>query len=150
MTADEHNQTLATLYFIYGAIHGLTLAGLALLVLVLKLAVPDVARVSLFWIALGLLIFFLLLLFVGILPIMVGLGFKKRSPRLKLLAQAVAVVSFINIPVGTALGIYTLKFFRTEGGINLYGGNKSSATDGELNDAMRGAQPLMDLADRLK
>jgi len=38
MTAEEHNKTLATLYFIYGAMHGLTLAGLLLLVLGVKLA----------------------------------------------------------------------------------------------------------------
>ena len=31
MTAEEHNKTLATLYLIYGAMHGLTMLGLLLL-----------------------------------------------------------------------------------------------------------------------
>ena len=38
MTAEEHNKTLATLYFIYGAMHGLTLLGLLLLVSIFKFA----------------------------------------------------------------------------------------------------------------
>ena len=40
MTAEEHNKTLATLYFIYSGIHGLTLVGLLLLVLLVKFATP--------------------------------------------------------------------------------------------------------------
>jgi hypothetical protein len=150
MTAEEHNKTLATLYFIYGAMHGLTLVALLLLILVLKLAVPDLAPVSRFWLVLGALVFVLLLLFVGILPVIVGFGFQKRNRRIKPLAQTLAIVSFVNAPIGTALGIYTLKFFRTEGGVSIYGGHKSSASNGELNEAMRGTEPLMNLADRLK
>lgn len=150
MTAEEHNKTLATLYFIYGAMHGLTLVALLLLIFVLKLAVPDLAPVSPIWLVLGALVFILLLLVVGILPVVVGFGFSKRNRRIKPLAQGLAIVSFVNVPIGTALGIYTLKFFRTEGGVNIYGGHKSSATENDLNEAMRGAQPLMNLADRLK
>jgi hypothetical protein len=48
------------------------------------------------------------------------------------------------------LGIYTIKFFRSEGGVRFYGGKSSAAGDGELQDALRGAQPLMNWADRLK
>jgi hypothetical protein len=61
-----------------------------------------------------------------------------------------AVISLINIPVGTALGIYTIKFFRSEGGVRLYGGRAATASDAELRDALNGSQPLMNLADRLK
>ncbi len=53
MTAEEHNKTLATLYFIYGAMHGLTLVGLLLLLLVFWLAAPNVAQVSAFWVVTG-------------------------------------------------------------------------------------------------
>ena len=41
MTGEEHNNTLATLWFIYGAMHGLTLLGLLILVLIVKLSVSD-------------------------------------------------------------------------------------------------------------
>jgi hypothetical protein len=49
MTAEEHNKTLATLYFIYSGIHGLTLIGLLLLVLVVKFATPALRLVSTRW-----------------------------------------------------------------------------------------------------
>ena len=61
-----------------------------------------------------------------------------------------AVISLINIPIGTALGIYTLKFFRSEGGIRIYGGGKSTASESELQDALHGARPLVNLAKRTR
>ena len=47
MTAEEHNKTLGTLHFIYGAIHGLTLVGLLILILFVVLATPAAANLSL-------------------------------------------------------------------------------------------------------
>jgi Mg2+/Co2+ transporter CorB len=150
MTGEEHNKTLATLWFIYGAMHGLTLLGLLLLILIVRLSVSDALSVSVFWIAIAVITFVMLIMIVGLLPLVIGIGFRKRSRWLKPLAFALSIVSLINIPIGTALGIYTIKFFRSDAGINLYGGKTSSASEGELSDAMRGAQPLMSWADRLK
>src|SRR5438128_11322753 len=95
-------------------------------------------------------VFIVLLLLVGILPLVVGMGFTKKRRWAKPVGSALAVASMINIPIGTALGIYTLKFFRSEGGIKLYGGRTSSAGEDELQDALRGAKPLMNWAERLK
>jgi uncharacterized membrane protein len=150
MTADEHNKTLATLYFIYGAMHGLTLAGLLLLVLVVKLAALGTSSISTFWIAIGVLLFIVLLLVVGLVPLAVGYALKKQRRWARPLGLTLAVISLINIPVGTALGIYTIKFFRSEGGVRLYGGRSSTASETELRDALKSAQPLMNWADRLK
>ena len=150
MTAEEHNKTLSTLYFIYGAMHGLTLVALLLLVFVVKLAVPDAPVISSLWVTIAVVTFVALLIIVGVLPLLVGFGFKNRSHWLKPSAQVLAVISLVNIPIGTALGVYTIKFFRSEGGIRLYGGKTSSTTDSELRDAMRGAQPLMNLAKKVK
>ena len=149
MTAEEHNNTLATLHFIYGAMHGLTLAGLLLLAVVVKLASPDASSISTFWIAFGVLMFVVLLFVVGLLPLVVGYALKKRRLWAKPLGLALAVISLVNIPVGTALGIYTIKFFRSEGGARLYGG-QTSTSESDLQGAMKGAQPLMNWADRLK
>ena len=149
MTAEEHNKTLATLYFVYSGIHGLTLVGLLLLVLVVSFATPAPEIVSSFWLFAGSVIFVILFLAVGLLPLIVGYGFRKRASWLKPLAYLTAIVSLVNIPIGTALGIYTIKFFRSEAGVTLYGG-AAKAADGELTDAMRGAQPLMNWADKLK
>jgi len=150
MTGEEHNKTLATLWFIYGAMHGLTLLGLLLLVLIVKLSVSDAITLSGFWIAISVITFVVLLMVVGVLPLLVGFGFRERSRRLKPLARALAIISLVNIPIGTALGIYTIKFFRSEAGIRLYGGKASSTSESELKDAMHGAKPLMNWANRSK
>jgi len=150
MTPDEHNKTLATLWFIYGAMHGLTLLGLLLLVLVIKLSVSDAVSMSSFWMAISVIAFVVLMMIVGLLPLVVGIGFRKRMRWSKSLAVPLSIVSLINIPIGTALGIYTIKFLRSQAGAKLYGGKASATTEGELTEALRGAQPLMDLADRLK
>ena len=150
MTPEEHNKTLATLHFIYGAMHGLTLAGLLLLVIAVWFATPAVNSISFSWLVCGALIFLLLLFLVGLLPLAVGFGLRKRRRWAKPLGFSLAVASMINIPVGTALGVYTIKFFRSEGGVKLYGGKSSTVEPGELQDALRAAQPLVNWADRLK
>ena len=76
MTAEEHNKTLATLYFIYSGIHGLTLVGLLLLVLVVKFATPAAEVISTGALAIGSVAFVILFLAVGLLPLMVGYGFR--------------------------------------------------------------------------
>jgi len=150
MTAEEHNKTLAALYFIYSGVHGLTLVGLLLWVLVVKFATPAAEVISTATLAIGSVVFVILFLAVGLLPLLVGYGFRKRAAWVKPLATIVAIISLVNIPIGTALGIYTIKFFRSEPGRLLYGGKGTTASDGELHDAMRGAQPLINWADRLK
>lgn len=150
MTAEEHNKTLATLWFIYGAMHGLTLLGLLLLILIVKLSVSDSLTVSGFWIAISVIVFVVLLVIVGLLPLVIGVGFRKRTRWLKMMAMALSVVSLINIPIGTALGIYTIKFLRSPAGVGLYGGKASGASDAELAEAMQGAQPLMNWANKSK
>jgi hypothetical protein len=150
MTGQEHNKTLAALYFIYSGIHGLTLLGLLLLVLVVKFATPAAEVISTTAVAIGAVAFVILFLAVGLLPLVVGYGFRKRAGWVKPLGNIVAVISLVNIPIGTALGVYTMKFFRSDAGRELYGGKGTAASHDELKDAMRGAQPLMNWADRLK
>jgi len=150
MTAEEHNKTLATLHFVYGAMHGLTLLGLVLLVVVVEVATPASDAISGSWIVVGVMVFVVLLFAVGLLPLIVGYGLMKRKIWAKPLALVQAIVSLINIPIGTALGIYSFKFLRSEGGVLLYGGRASTGSEKELQEAMRRAQPLMNWADRLK
>ena len=150
MTAEEHNKTLATLWLIYGAMHGLTLLGLLLLVFIFKFASVAGNLITGIWMAIGAVVFVVLLLAVALLPMLVGYGFRARRRWVKPLGFGVAVISLINIPIGTALGIYTIKFLRSEGGIEIYGGKASATSEKELQDALKGAQPLMNLAERLK
>ena len=150
MTAEEHNKTLSTLYLIYGAIHGLTLLGLLGLVLIFKFASVAGELISTTWMIVGTIVFVVLLFAVGLLPVLVGFGFAKRRQWVKPLSIAVAIISLVNIPIGTALGIYTIKFFRTDAGVKLYGGQARVAGESDLQDALGRAKPLMNLAERLK
>ena len=150
MTAEEHNKTLATLHFIYGAMHGLTLAGLILLVFVVSIASPNTFSISAFWIGVAVVAFVVVLVTVALLPLLVGYGLLKRRRWTKPLGIGLAIISLINIPVGTALGIYTIKFLRSEGGIKIYGGHASTSNEVELQNALRKARPLTNWAQRLK
>jgi len=150
MTAEEHNKTLGTLYFVYGGVHGLTLVALLLLVFIARLTTPLAELIASSWMVVGFIIFVILLLVVGLLPLLVGYGLRKRSGWVRLLALALAVVSLLNIPIGTALGIYTIKFLKSDGGVKFYGGLASTASENELQEAMNGARPLINLAERLK
>jgi 4-amino-4-deoxy-L-arabinose transferase-like glycosyltransferase len=150
MTAAEHNKTLATLWYIYGAMHGLTVVGLLLMVFVAKLATPLAELIATSWIVGGIMVVAILFLLVGLLPVLVGQGLRKKSRWVRPLAIALAVISLLNIPVGTALGIYTLKFFKSQGGVSLYGGRESVISETELQGALHDAQPLADLAKRVR
>jgi len=150
MTAEEHNKTLATLHFVYGAMHALTLLGLLLLVAVVEVATPAGNVISGSWIVVGVVAFVVLLFVVGLMPLMVGYGLMKRKPWAKPSALVLAIISLINIPIGTALGIYSFRFLRSEAGVRLYGGKVSTGSEEELQAAMRGAQPLTNWADRLR
>ena len=149
MTAEEHNKTLSTLYFVYGAIHGLTLLALLGLVLIFKFASVAGELISASIMVAATIVFVLLMLFVGILPFVAAIGLKNRRPWVKPFAIALAIISLVNIPIGTALGIYTIKFFRSAG-VQLYGGQATVAGADELEDALNHAQPLMNVAERLK
>jgi hypothetical protein len=129
--------------------HGLTLLGLLLLILIVILT-SNVVSISGFWITMSVIVFVILMMLVGLLPLVVGIGFRKRTRWLKPAGVALSIVSLINIPIGTALGIYTIKFMRSKAGVSLYGGKASAATEAELAVAMRGAQPLMNWTNKPK
>jgi len=150
MTAEEHNKTLATLHFVYGAVHGLTLLALVLLIFVIELVAPLPFSLSSFWLAVAAGVFVALFLGVGVLPLIVGYGLAKRRKWAKRVGTILALVSLVNIPIGTALGIYTVKFFRSDEGTKLYGGKATSTNETELQNALRRAQPLVNWADKLK
>jgi hypothetical protein len=149
MTAEEHNKTLSTLYFVYGAIHGLTLLALLGLVLIFKFASVAGELLSASVMMIGAIVFVLLMLLVGILPFVAAIGFKQRRAWVKPLAIGLALVSLVNLPIGTALGIYTIKFFRSAG-VELYGGQATATDANELENALNRAKPLMNVGERIK
>lgn len=148
MTPDEHNKTLAMLHFIYGGVHGFTLAALLLLIFIARVTSPLSLSISGFWINLGIATFILVLVAVVLLPLVAGYGLRKRRRWAKPVTMVTAVVSLVNIPLGTALGIYAIKFFRSAAGSMLYGGT-GATSEKELQNALRKTERLGKLADRL-
>jgi hypothetical protein len=148
MTAEEHNKTLATLYALYGGLHGLGLAALGILAIVLKFSLQDVASTFAIWIV----VFSLMIAgtIFTVPPLIVAYGFKEKSRWVKVVAIISSITSLINIPLGTALSIYTFKFFSSEHGRQLYGGDRATTNEDDLQNALSSAQPLMDWAKRVK
>ena len=90
-------------------VHGLTLVGLLILILVVVLT-PAAATLSTSWLVVGGLIIAALFIVVGFLPVIVGYGFRRRARWVRPVGIILAVLSMVNIPIGTALGIYTISF----------------------------------------
>jgi hypothetical protein len=120
------------------------------LVLIFKFASVAGELLSAPIMIMGSLIFLVLMLVVGVLPLIVGLGFRKRSRWVKPLGIGLAVISMVNIPIGTALGIYTIRFFRSAAGVELYGGQATMTDADGLESALDRTKPLMNVAERLK
>src|SRR5438132_10162309 len=147
MTAEEHNKTLATLYAIYGALHGLGLVALVILAIVLEFSLENVGSLFVIWI-----VVFSLMIAAAIFtvpPLIVAYGLKERSRWVKVVAIISSITSLINIPLGTALSIYTFKFFSSEPGRQLYGGGTVKTNEDDLQNSLTGAQPLMDWTKRV-
>ncbi|HVH71288.1 MAG TPA: hypothetical protein VNB49_09290 [Candidatus Dormibacteraeota bacterium] len=148
MTAEDHNRTLATLHLVYGAMHGLGLAALVLVVLFSLILLPGADPSPKFWV-----VFASLTVVVSLFvwpPLVVGYGLLKRKAWAKPLGITSAVISLVNLPLGTALSIYAIRFFQSEGGRRLYGGKEPTTSESELQDALRRAQPLMNRVSRVK
>lgn len=148
MTPLEHNKTLSTLHLIYAGIHGLTLAALVLMIFVGLAASPIASSIPAFWVTLGVVALIVVLVSVVVLPLAAAYGLRKRRKWAKPVTIVTSIVSLINIPIGTALGIYAIKFFRSAAGSTLYGGSVATS-EAELQGALVKNRQLSSLADRL-
>jgi hypothetical protein len=118
MTLDEHNRLLGILHLIYGGLHAAILVvvalfmGLALVPLSLMPrgdAPPVFFFVAIF--AFGLMLSALFLL----PPFLAGYGLLKRKSWGRTAGIVAAVLMALNIPIGTALAVYSFWFLLGEG-----------------------------------
>lgn len=111
MTAQDHNNIIGTLLLIFG--------GTNILVLV-PIAYQLLARSEnlLFVLFLILCVFSF---FSSIFQVVAGFGLLKHKPWARASGVLAGIVSLIIIPVGTALGIYTLWFLYSEKAKEFYG-----------------------------
>src|SRR5437762_2815005 len=83
-----------------------------ILILVVLLTTAVASTLTASWMIAGAFVIAALFIIVGLLPLIVGYGFRRRASWVKPAGITLAVLSMVNIPIGTALGIYTIKFFR--------------------------------------
>ncbi|HVF27784.1 MAG TPA: hypothetical protein VM943_06070 [Pyrinomonadaceae bacterium] len=109
MTTQEHNRVLGILHLIYGIIHVPLLPIVAVLILIgLGFALPELSALPMVALLLG---GFVVLLFVALFtipPFIAGYGLLKERPWAKTASIVSAIVELLNVPLGTALGVYSL------------------------------------------
>jgi hypothetical protein len=124
MTAKDHNRTLGILFLVYAGLQmfGLVIAGVVMLV-VSSSMMADLQRnadmpagflVTIIFVA-------VVFSFVLLIPELVaGLKLLKAKPNGRIWGIVASVIAVVNIPIGTALGIYGLWFLLGDQGKQLY------------------------------
>ncbi len=130
MTAQDHNKTLGILFLIFGSVNILLLIPVALQITKALKGIEDAAALNphleSVHNAMGLLMILLIALGIlsivsSIMEIVAGFGLFKQKPWSPKAAAIAAIVSMINLPIGTALGIYALWFLFGKKGREVYG-----------------------------
>ena len=118
MTIDEHNRTLGILHIVYGALHVL----LMLLffgffgALIGSVGAADKNAPPLAFFALFFALFAFFALLYTIPSFVAGYALLKRKPWARIAGIIAAIIETMNVPFGTALGVYALWFLFGEGG----------------------------------
>ncbi|MBA2645912.1 MAG: hypothetical protein H0U81_03845 [Pyrinomonadaceae bacterium] len=109
MTTQEHNRVLGILHLIYGVVHVPLLPIVAVLILIgLGFALPELGTLPMLALVLGsIAVLFFVALFT-VPPFIAAYGLLKRRPWAKTASIVSAVVELLNVPFGTALGVYSL------------------------------------------
>ncbi len=139
MTAQDHNKTLGILFLIFGSVNILLLIPVALQITKALKGIDAAAALNphpeSVHNAMGLLMILLIALGIlsivsSIMEIVAGFGLFKQKLWAPKAAAIAAIVSMINIPIGTALGIYALLFLFGNKGREVYGKIISARTQG--------------------
>jgi hypothetical protein len=119
MTNEQHNKTLGILHLVYGALHGLMVLMFAIFFAVIVPVVREGSRThdgmpfSIYLIALSLIGLFGL--FYAVPSLVAGYAILKRKSWARIAGIIGAVIAGMNIPLGTALCVYSLWFLFGQG-----------------------------------
>ena len=123
MKAQEHNKLLGIFFLVMG---GMQLMSMLSCLLILPIFLsgssplrrdPNFPMAFFTGIMIGAVVFSLL---IGTLYLIAGFGLVKRKPWGRMASIIAAIPSLLGIPIGTALGVYTLWFMTSEKGKNFY------------------------------
>lgn len=116
---ENHVKVIAVLWIIFGIL-GILLALLTFFLLFGLSFIPDMdheGQIILKYVAMGGSIFIALL---SIPEIIGGIGLLKKKEWGRIVTLAVAFLALLNIPIGTALGIYTLVILLNNESVKLF------------------------------
>ena len=140
MTLEEHNRMLGILHIVYGGLHTLVMLliiGVMLFIFSAAGTQPN-APPAAFFLLIAILGGFFALIYT--LPSYVaGYAMLKRKPWARVASLIAAVIEVMNVPFGTALGIYALWFLFGKGEAFYRGDALSSAPRPTLNEPRRTA-----------
>jgi hypothetical protein len=148
MTAAEHSKILGIMHLAYGGMHLFSVIVMVIVFFVMGIMMPFASAeagappAALFGVIFLIVGAFSLLLTIP--PLVAGYGFLKRKSWSKVAGTISAIMSLISIPMGTALGVYTLWFLFGEKGRQLYSPDEFSWQVGQMRDALHGAKPPAD------
>ena len=120
MTAYDHNRMLGIFYSIFGGL--IVLGSLALL------AIPILAYINIpadrghnhlagVYYSVIVALFFLV---VGLIPVTTGIGLLQHRSWARIGSIVTAIIFIASVPLGTALGVYTLIFMFSDRGRQFY------------------------------
>jgi 4-amino-4-deoxy-L-arabinose transferase-like glycosyltransferase len=115
MTANDHNRLLGIFYTVLGAIISLCAFGLLAMPFVVTSANNNSNADVRFFIIFGIII-----LLLGLLPLTVGVGLLQQRSWARIGSIVTGILFIVNFPLGMALGIYTLIFMFSDRGKDLY------------------------------
>ena len=118
MKPEEHNKTLGILHLVYAAVHALlmvlTFSGAGGVIYTLTHQPGrDAPPFVFFLVALGVGLLFALLFLIP--PLLAGYGLLKRRRWGRTAGIVAAILMALNLPLGTALAVYTLWFLLGKG-----------------------------------
>jgi hypothetical protein len=118
MTLEDHNKTLGIMHVVYGGLHALLLVFMFMLfgvaMLPLWAAPSHDAQPVAFFLALIAVVTFISLFFL-VPPLVAGYGLLKRKKWGRTAGIVAAILMALNVPLGTALAVYTLWFLFGKG-----------------------------------
>ncbi|HEX8097396.1 MAG TPA: hypothetical protein VF507_05145 [Pyrinomonadaceae bacterium] len=131
MTAREHNRLLGIFFLIHGGLQAMGAIFMLFLFPVMFATMPEFKNLPPdfprgFFVGIMIFAVAFSLLF-ALPPLAAGFGFFKVKPWARTAGFVAGILALLSIPLGTALGVYTLWFLQSEQGkqFYMYGGGEA-------------------------
>lgn len=135
MTPQEHNKTLGICHLVYGGFHSLIMLAMALFFIFFASVMPPNGPPPAFFLLFGGFFFIYSLIFT-VPAFVAGYALLKHKPWARTASIVAAVLEAMNVPIGTAVCIYSFWFMFSEPGKQFYEQTAGQAgTPRALHDA---------------